>query len=629
MADEQEITRPHPNPLPNLGEGVTHFPSAGRLAERLPDGSFTARNAERLPDGSFTARNAERLPDGSFTARNAERLPDGSFMARSPGVADDSRTARTPDTDASNAMATDVGTVYLIGAGPGNPKLITVRGMELLQTCDVIVYDRLAHPALLNYVQADAERVYVGKQSANHSMKQADINALLIDRAKRGKSVARLKGGDPFVFGRGGEEAEECHAAGVPFEIVPGVTSAIAAPAYAGIPVTHRDAASSFAIVTGHERAEERESGTREAGNAEQRRDWKHIASAGDTLIFLMGVEALPEIAARLMENGRDRETPVALVQWGTWTRQRVVTGTLETIVQIVKNAKLTPPAVCVVGEVVKLRNTLRWFDDPTTRPLFGKRILVTRAREQASGFSDALRLRGAEPIEFPVIKIQRMENYDELGAALAELSSYDWVVFTSANAVPVFAERMTVLNLDARALGRAKIATIGPATAQAVYDHLRIRADYTPTEAVAEAVLAQWPEADMTGKRVLLPRAAEAREILPDELRSRGATVDVIPIYETVLDAAEAGEMRRMLQNGELDALTFTSSSTVRNFAQAITNGNVTELPALIGETTVAAIGPVTADTLRELGIPPQLVAPEHTLPGLLAALEKFCLEL
>ena len=552
-------------------------PSAGRLAERLPDGSFTARSHDMEESG-------------------------GAVTARIPGN----------------------GTVYLIGAGPGNPKLITVRGMELLQTCDVIVYDRLAHPALLNYVRADAERVYVGKQSANHSMKQADINALLIDRAKSGKSVARLKGGDPFVFGRGGEEAEECHAAGIPFEIVPGVTSAIAAPAYAGIPVTHRDAASSFAIITGHERTEERESGTRTPGDAEQRRDWKHIANAGDTLIFLMGVEALPEITARLRENGKAADTPVALVQWGTWTRQRVVTGTLENIVQIVKDAKLTPPAVCVVGEVVKLRDTLRWFDDPETRPLFGKKILVTRAREQASGFSDALRLRGAEPIEFPVIKIQRLENYDALDAAMRELSAYDWIVFTSANAVPIFAERLATLNFDARAFGKAKIATIGPATAQAVWEHLKIRADYTPTEAVAEAVLAQWPDANMTGKRVLLPRAAEAREILPDHLRERGATVDVIPIYETVLDAAEADELRRMLQNNELDALTFTSSSTVRNFAQAITNGNLAELPALLGAALVAAIGPVTADTLREMGINPQIVAAEHTLPGLLAALEK-----
>ena len=520
---------------------------------------------------------------------------------------------------------TKAGTVYLIGAGPGNPKLITVRGRELLESADVVVYDRLAHPALLNYVREDAERVYVGKQSANHSMKQSDINALLIDRARQGKSVARLKGGDPFVFGRGGEEAEECHTAGIPFEIVPGVTSAIAAPAYAGIPVTHRDAASSFAIITGHERAEERESGTRTAGDAEQRRDWKHIANAGDTLIFLMGVEALPEISARLVENGRNPETPVALVQWGTWTKQRVVTGTLENIVQVVRDAKLTPPAVCVVGEVVKLRDTLRWFDDPETRPLLGKKILVTRAREQASGFSDLLRLRGAEPMEFPVIKIQRLENDDALDSALSELSRYDWVVFTSANAVPVFAERLAAQNLDARAFGKAKIATIGPATAQAVFASLRIRADYTPTEAVAEAVLSQWPDPDMTGRRVLLPRAAEAREILPDQLRQRGANVDVIPIYETMLDAAESDALREMLRNGEIDVLTFTSSSTVRNFAQALTNGNPSELPALVGNVLVAAIGPVTADTARELGLPPQITAAEHTLLGLLAAIETF----
>ena len=483
----------------------------------------------------------------------------------------------------------------------------------------------MAHPALLNYVRADAERVYVGKQSANHSMKQADINALLIDRARQGKSVARLKGGDPFVFGRGGEEAEECHAAGIPFEIVPGVTSAIAAPAYAGIPVTHRDAASSFAIITGHERTEERESGTRLPGDAEQRRDWKHIANAGDTLIFLMGVEALPEIAARLVENGKSPETPVALVQWGTWTKQRVVVGTLANIVQVVRDAKLTPPAVCVVGEVVKLRDTLRWFDDPATRPLFGKKVLVTRAREQASGLSSLLRERGAEPIEFPVIKIQRLENYDAIDAALSELASYDWIVFTSANAVPVFAERLALLNKDSRAIGNAKIATIGPATALAVWEHLKIRADYTPTEAVAEAVLEQWPDADMTGKRVLLPRAAEAREILPDQLRERGATVDVLPLYETILDTAEADNLREMLKAGEIDVLTFGSSSTVRNFAQALTNGNLSELPALVGTALVAAIGPVTAETARELGINPQITAAEHTIPGLLAAIEEY----
>ena len=518
-----------------------------------------------------------------------------------------------------------IGTVYLIGAGPGDPKLITVRGMELLRSSDVVVYDRLAHPALLEHVRADAEKVYVGKASAQHSMKQADINALLIDRAKQGKNVARLKGGDPFVFGRGGEEAEECRAAGVAFEIVPGVTSAIAAPAYAGIPITHRDAASSFAVITGHERAEDRESGTREPGAAEQRRNWQHIAHAGDTLVFLMGVEALPEITAQLQANGRGAETPVALVQWGTWARQRVVTGTLGTIVEIVREAKLTPPAVCVVGEVVNLRDTLRWFDDPTTRPLFGKKVLVTRAREQASALSDLLRSQGAEPIEFPVIKIQRLADYAALDAALSEIARCDWIVFTSANAVPIFAERLQSLGLDARAFGRAKIATIGPATALAVYEALRIRADYTPTEAVAEAVLAQWPDADMQGKRVLLPRAMEAREILPEQLRERGAIVDVLPIYETVLDTTASELLREQLRSGELDVLTFTSSSTVRNFVEAITEGTNEKVAALVGGALVAAIGPVTADTARAFGLNPQIVAEEHTIPGLVAAIENY----
>ncbi|HZO90590.1 MAG TPA: uroporphyrinogen-III C-methyltransferase [Chthonomonadaceae bacterium] len=516
-----------------------------------------------------------------------------------------------------------IGTVYLIGAGPGDPGLITARGLELLRAADVVVYDRLAPPALLEHVRPDAERIYVGKASAQHAMKQPDINVLLVERARQGKSVARLKGGDPFVFGRGGEEAEACRAAGVPFEVVPGVTSAIAAPAYAGIPVTHRERASSFAVITGHERDEARESGTREPGAAEGRRNWATIAHAADTLIFLMGVEALPEIAVRLQEHGRDPETPVALVQWGTWPRQRVVTGTLASIVNEAQQANLTPPAVCVVGEVVRLRETLRWFDDPTARPLFGKRVLVTRAREQASALSDLLRSKGAEPVEFPVIKIKRLEENAALDAALARLQEYDWAVFTSANSVPIVAERLEALGRDARAFGRTRIAAIGPATAEALRRQLALRADFVPTEAVAEAVIAQWPEAEIQGKRVLLPRAAEAREILPEKLRAQGAEVDVLLVYETVLDASAAESLRAQLQHGELDVLTFTSSSTVRNFAQAITEGDRTQLPALVGNALIAAIGPITAETARELGLTPHIVAEEHTIPGLVAALE------
>jgi uroporphyrinogen III methyltransferase/synthase len=516
-----------------------------------------------------------------------------------------------------------IGTVYLIGAGPGDPGLITVRGRELLRAADVVVYDRLAHPSLLEHARPDAERLYVGKASAHHAMRQPDINALLVEKARQGRSVARLKGGDPFVFGRGGEEAEACREAGVPFEVVPGVTSAIAAPAYAGIPVTHRDAASSFAVITGHERDDGRESGTRAPGAAEGRRNWATIAHAADTLVFLMGVEALPEIAARLQEQGRAPDTPVALVQWGTWTKQRVVTGTLATIVEEASRAGLTPPAVCVVGEVVKLREALRWFDTPRARPLFGRRVLVTRAREQASALSDLLRARGAEPVEFPVIKIRRMDDYGELDDALTHLHRYDWAVFTSANAVPVVADRMDALRMDARAFARTKLAAIGPATAEALSQHLRLRANFVPKEAVAEAVLEEWPD-QVSGKRILLPRAAEARELLPETLRARGATVEVYPVYETVLDASAADSLREQLRNAELDVLTFTSSSTVRNFAQALAGENRAELPALVGRTRIAAIGPITADTVREFGLTPHIVAEEHTIPGLVAALEQ-----
>jgi uroporphyrinogen III methyltransferase/synthase len=515
-----------------------------------------------------------------------------------------------------------VGTVFLIGAGPGDPGLITVRGVELLRLADVVIYDRLAHPALLLHARPEAEIIYVGKASAHHAMRQEEINALLVDRAQQGFNVARLKGGDPVVFGRGGEEAEYCRAAGVPFEFVPGVTSAIAAPTYAGIPITHRDAASSFAVVTGHERDDRGEAGSRLAGKAEQRRNWATLAHAADTLIFLMGVEALPEIAARLQEHGRSPETPVALVQWGTWPAQRVVTGTLSSIVEAVRAAGLTPPAVCVVGDVVSLRPGLRWFDDPDTRPLFGKRIVVTRAREQASALSDLLRRRGAEPVEFPVIKIDPMPDYGALDYALSNLSRFSWMIVTSVNAVPIIATRLETLGLDARNFAGVRIAAIGPATAQAVRTRLGLRADFVPGEAVAEAMLDQWPDPDLTGQRILLPRALEAREILPEQLRARGAKVEVIPVYRTVADTAATENFRAQLAANELDVLTFTASSTVDNFAKALAVEGET-LSSLIGNALVASIGPITADTLRSYGVEPQIVAPEHTIPGLVNAIE------
>jgi uroporphyrinogen III methyltransferase/synthase len=518
------------------------------------------------------------------------------------------------------------GTVYLIGAGPGDPGLLTLAGRDALARADVVVYDRLAHPALLDHAPPGAERVYVGKQAARHALPQNEINALLAERALAGKTVARLKGGDPFVFGRGGEEAEFLRARGVRFVVVPGVTSAIAAPAYAGIPVTHRDASSSFAVITGHERDDARESGTRAAGAAEPRRRWDRIAWAADTLVFLMGVEALNEIVARLIEHGRPPETPVALVQWGTWAeRQRVATGTLATIVDVVRAAGITAPAVTVIGEVVRWRESLRWFEPSSSgapdagRPLSGKRVLVTRAREQASALSERLRAEGAEPVEFPTIRIEPpADDYATLDAALAGLHRYHWVVFTSANGVARVWERLAAAGRDARAFGGAKIAAIGPATGGALRER-GIRADFVPTEFVAEAVVEQFPE-PVRGQAILIPRAAEAREVLPERWRDAGAArVDVVPAYRTVLETVDAAAIRRLLAAGGLDAVTFTSSSTVKNFVEALGAGGPVEIPPA---TRLAAIGPVTAQTCRELLQEPDVTAEDYTIDGLVAAL-------
>jgi uroporphyrinogen III methyltransferase/synthase len=512
------------------------------------------------------------------------------------------------------------GVVYLIGAGPGDPGLITLRGAEVLSKADVVVYDRLAHPQLLKLAHPNSERIYVGKASANHAMKQPEINQLMVNRALQGLAVARLKGGDPFVFGRGGEEAEHCRANGIRFEIVPGVTSAIAAAAYAGIPVTHRDAASSFAVVTGHERGDDL--GPSSTGTAEGRRDWKHIAWAADTLVFLMGFENLMEITNRLIENGRDSDTPVAIVQWGTWSAQRVVTGVLSSIVEEAKSAGIASPAVCIVGDVVKLRGTLRWFDDTAQRPLLGKRVLVTRSREQASALTDLLKSYGADPIEFPTIRIVPRTSTSELEVALRSLKDYCWLVFTSANSVEAVADLLDEIGLDSRDFYGSQIAAIGPATVEALARRLNIRANYMPAEAVAESVLENWPDGSMSGKRVLFPCAAESRAVLPDGLRSLGAEVDVIRVYDTVLDSSGAAELIEQLDAGALDILTFTSSSTALNFIKAIGSPDEGELTRLTRKCLIAAIGPITAQTLRDCGLQPQIVAAEHTVPGLAAAI-------
>ena len=415
-------------------------------------------------------------------------------------------------------------------------------------------------------------------------------------------------------MGAGGEEAEYLRERGVPFVFIPGISSAIAAPAYAGIPVTHRDASSSFAVITGHERDDAKESGTRDAGAAEQRRRWDRIAWAADTLIFLMGVESLPEISARLIENGRLPETPVALIQWGTWTRQKVVTGTLTNIVEIVRESGITAPAVTVIGDVVHYREALRWFD---VGPLFGKRILVTRAREQASALSEKLRALGAEPIEFPTIKISPPDDgYAALEAKLRDLHAYDWAVFTSANGVERTFDRLAALGKDARAFARVKIASIGPATADALRER-GIVADFIPTEFVAEAVLAQFP-GPVAGKAILLARAQEARDVLPETWRAAGANVDVIPAYKTEMASDGADEIKTQLERGEIDIITFASSSTVKNFVTAM--GGAAAVPSSV---LLACIGPVTAQTCRELLREPDSIASEYTMDGLILVLE------
>lgn len=502
------------------------------------------------------------------------------------------------------AMSTE-GKVYLVGAGPGDPGLLTVRGREVLAHAEVLVYDRLVAPELVALAPPEAERIYAGKAPGQHTLSQAEINALLVARARAGRRVVRLKGGDPFVFGRGGEEAEALAAAGVPFEIVPGVTSAVAVPAYAGIPLTHRALASSFVVATGQE------------GEARGPQPLAHerLADAADTLVFLMGVERLPAIVTALLAAGRAPSTPVAVIQAGTLPEQRTVVGTLADIVDRVRAAGLGPPAVTVVGEVVRLREQLRWFD---TRPLFGRRVLVTRTREQASTLVELLRAAGARPIECPTIAIAPPPSYAALDAALRELAAVErpaWVIFTSANAVAAVGARLAALGLDARVFGRAQLAAIGPATAEALRQ-LGLRADYAPGEALTEAILADFRTRDLRGVYVFLPRADIAPPTLAEGLAALGAVVRSVVAYCTRVPEGLAATARRLLAEEAIDIVCFTSSSTVRNLVAAL-DGDVTPLAA----PTIACIGPVTAATAAQLGLRVDVVAREHTIPGLVAA--------
>lgn len=499
------------------------------------------------------------------------------------------------------------GKVYLVGAGPGDPGLITVKGLECIEIADVIIYDYLASPSLLKYASNRAEIIYVGKKGGNHTLSQDNINLLIVEKAKKGRIVTRLKGGDPFIFGRGGEEVEVLIQAGIPFEIVPGVTSAIAAPAYAGIPLTHRKFTSTLAFITGHEDPTKTESSV----------NWEALAKGIGTIVFLMGVKNLPYIATRLVDHGMHPNTPVAVIRWGTTPQQQTVTGTLSTIEKQVKASGLKAPAIIVVGHVVSLRKTMKWFEN---RPLLGKRIVITRAREQASELVHHLTDLGAECLEVPTIQVIPTDDFEPLDTAIENLSAYDWLIFTSVNGVNFFFDRLFTIGMDVRSLHHLQTAVIGPATSKRLFD-FGIKSDIIPESYRAESVVEAFTNLDIKDKKILLPRAAQARPILPVELSRMGAVVDEIIAYRTKAVYDNADFLLKRLKERQIDIITFTSSSTVKNFHALIPHK---DLKRLMKHVTIASIGPITADTARDLGFDVHIIAEAFTIPGLCEAILK-----
>jgi uroporphyrinogen III methyltransferase/synthase len=498
-----------------------------------------------------------------------------------------------------------------VGAGPGDPKLITVRGLEAIRRCDVIVYDRLASPRLLKHLKPGAEKIFVGKLPDKHMLKQDEINRLLVDLALQGKVVTRLKGGDPSVFGRVGEEAELLAENGIRFEIIPGITSAIAVPAYAGIPVTHRDFTSSFSIVTGHEYKNK----TYNTVN------YKNLAGASGTLIFLMGVANLENICSELMKWGKEPDTPVALIRWGTWMEQETITGTLSDIAEKVRDANFQSPAVTIVGKVVQLREKLAWFEK---KPLFGKRILVTRARSQASELVEMIDELGGEAIEFPVIRLQPPSSEQaqkERDAALSRLPEFDWVIFTSVNGVEFFFRRLKELKIDIRSLSKARIAAVGPKTAEALEERGLI-CEALPSKFQAEGLLESIQSKLLPGQQVLLPKADIARDYLPKRLKELGLQVTELNIYENVISAENGAEIVDLLEQRALHIVTFTSSSTVRNLLLALQMSGAEQPLRLLQGCEIACIGQVTAQTAREAGLNVKYIAEEATIRSLVNSL-------
>jgi uroporphyrinogen III methyltransferase/synthase len=501
------------------------------------------------------------------------------------------------------------GKVYLVGAGPGDPKLLTLRGKECLEQADVVLYDYLANPALLDYVKQGAECVYVGRRGRGRYGEQDEINQLMIERARAGDTVVRLKGGDPFVFGRGGEEAEAIADAGIPFEVIPGVTAAVAVPAYAGIPVTHRTLASSVTFVTGHE----------DPSKPSSTLEWDSLASTAGTLVFLMGLKNLPAIVAHLTTSGRPGTTPVALIRWGTRTEQQTVVGTLADIVTKAELAALEPPTVIVVGEVVNLREKLNWFE---TRPLFGTTVLVTRPKEQISEFADLLGAYGAAVLSFPTIAIEPPDDWTSLDRAIENLSEFNLVIFTSVNGVRYFLERLDVAGRDARALAGARLCAIGPRTAEALAA-ARLKVDLIPAQYQAEGLLEALATEQIAGSRILIPRAEVARDLLPDELRAQGADVTVAVAYRTVRPKADVARLTDALRSRTVGVVAFTSSSTVTHYVECFSSPE--EARTLTEGAVVACIGPITAQTAQAAGLKVVIQPKANTVPALAEAIVEY----
>lgn len=502
-----------------------------------------------------------------------------------------------------------VGKVYLVGAGPGDPGLITLRGKYLLERADVVVYDYLASKKLLKHVSDSAELIYVGKKGGGlHAYTQEGINQLLVEHGRNGKMVVRLKGGDPFIFGRGAEEIEELVTGGVPFEVVPGVTSATAAATYAGIPITHRKYTASVAFITGHEDPTKKESNIY----------WDKLATGAGTIVIFMGIKNLPNITQKLIEHGRDPKTPVAVVRWASTPEQHSVEGTLETITEVVREAGIKPPALVVVGEVVKLRNTIDWFEK---RPLFGKKIVVTRTREQASDLVALLEEYGADCLEYSTINIEPVDDYSVLDKELENISACDWLLFTSLNAVTYFFKHLHAQGKDSRSLAGVKVAVVGRATGEELLKH-GIKADLVPEKFTGEGLAEALIKGGVQGKRIVLPRALVARDVLPDMLEEAGADVVVAPVYQNVPPKGRKEQLREELGDKDIDMVTFTSSSTVTNFLTMVDAQSDDELHGLLDNVDIAAIGPITAKTVVENGLKVDVQPETYTINDMVSAI-------